>query len=252
MTIAPTSGRKMTSVSQEPVGHRLPPQDHEVRAGHGDQPEGDAQRVVLDAAGLDPGQAAAAPAGERADAVDDAVDDVSRSNQAIAAASRPPMTTNSRWLMSSNHHLLADARYRKCSRLRERARRASAGRRARSGPSSTPNRRHAASMPATRHGDADQRSGCRRCRRARTPPRGGPGAPRRARRSGAASRASRPSPSTPNSGPSGGPGQVRTTPRMTDGIARSHSGTVIDPRRLVDLRLDRLVDPALAPERHAR
>ena len=35
-----------------------------------------------------------------------------RSNHHRACASRPPMTMNSRWLSSSNHHLLSDARYR--------------------------------------------------------------------------------------------------------------------------------------------
>ena len=40
-------------------------------------------------------------------------------------------------------------------------------------------------------------------------------------------------------------------PSKTDGIASSKSGTVITARRLVDLRLDVRVDPALAPERQA-
>ncbi len=34
----------------------------------------------------------------------------SRSNHQMAAAIRPPMTMNSRWFSSSNHHLLSEAR----------------------------------------------------------------------------------------------------------------------------------------------
>ena len=91
--------------------HGRPPtgRDDEVRAGHDDQPDRDAQRVVLDAPGLDAAQAArrrrrvSVP-----DAVDRAVDDV-RVEPPQRRATRPPITMNSRWLRSSNHHLLSDA-----------------------------------------------------------------------------------------------------------------------------------------------
>ena len=50
--------------------------DHEMKYdGHDDQPGGDAQRVVLDAPGLDLADLAAGALGQRADAVDRAVDD---------------------------------------------------------------------------------------------------------------------------------------------------------------------------------
>ena len=56
---------------------------------------------------------------------------------------------------------------------------------------------------------------------------------------------------SPNSGPSGGPGHVRTTPSTTDGIARSHSGTVMTGGDSWIFGSTVLVDPALAPERQA-
>ena len=60
-TSAPTSGRKVTTerIGRPSIAYR--PSDHEVRADHHDQAERDAQRVVLDATGLDPGEPAAAP-----------------------------------------------------------------------------------------------------------------------------------------------------------------------------------------------
>ena len=48
----------------------------EVRAGHHDQAEGDAERVVLDPAGLDLAQAATRLEGRPAERVDRAVDDL--------------------------------------------------------------------------------------------------------------------------------------------------------------------------------
>ena len=112
-TIAPTSGRNVMSVR---IGRRRCPssaaRQHEVRAGHHDQPDGDAQRVVLDAAGLDPAQAAARRRRSTRPMPLTVPSTTSRSNHHRAAATRPPMTMNSRWLRSSNHHLLSEARYR--------------------------------------------------------------------------------------------------------------------------------------------
>ena len=87
----PTSGRNVTSerigrLARSMLSARA---SEEVRAGHHEQAEGDAQRVVLDAPGLD--LAELAPRGRRAaaDAVDRAVDD-----RAVeppqAFATRPP------------------------------------------------------------------------------------------------------------------------------------------------------------------
>ena len=63
-TSAPTSGRNVMTLTGSGSRRRssspsLPGRDEEVRAGHHDQPDRDAQRVVLDPAGLDPAQAAA-------------------------------------------------------------------------------------------------------------------------------------------------------------------------------------------------
>ena len=56
--------------------HRQRHRQHEVRAGHDDQADRDAERVVLDAAGLDPAQAAPGRDRAAADGVDGAVDDL--------------------------------------------------------------------------------------------------------------------------------------------------------------------------------
>ena len=67
------SGRNVTSGARG-RSSRLA-HDHQERARHHEQPDRDAQRVVLDATGLDPPQPAARAAGQQADAVDGAVDD---------------------------------------------------------------------------------------------------------------------------------------------------------------------------------
>ena len=74
MMTAPTSGRKTTAVSS-PMD-RLPPQDQEVRAGHGDQPERDARARSSGRARSGRGRGRRRSGGHRADAVDDPVDDV--------------------------------------------------------------------------------------------------------------------------------------------------------------------------------
>ena len=72
-----------------------------------------------------------------------------RSNHHRNAATRPPITMKSRWLSSSNHHLFSEARYRNGTRaLRAVTRSGSGG--SRIGPISTPNRRQ-------RDRDADRR-----------------------------------------------------------------------------------------------
>ena len=76
------------------------------------QADGDAQRVVLDAAGLDLAQPASDLEDRRPDPFT-VPSMIGRSNHHAAAATRPPNRTNSRSLSSSNHHLLSDARYRK-------------------------------------------------------------------------------------------------------------------------------------------
>ena len=76
-TSAPARGVKVIRLR---IGrrHRLAPptgRDQEVADGHRDQPEGDAEGVVLDAPRLDAAEPQAGPASDGADAVDRAVDD---------------------------------------------------------------------------------------------------------------------------------------------------------------------------------
>ena len=75
--IAPSSGRKMMI---DRIGMRrrsiVSGRQQQVRAGHHDQPDGDAQGVVLDPAGLDLAQPAAGVDGRRPDGVDGAIDDL--------------------------------------------------------------------------------------------------------------------------------------------------------------------------------
>src|SRR5262245_13520119 len=75
-TIAPTSGRNVTIVriGRSEIDTSAARQEEE-RAGHHDQPDRDAQRVVLDAPGLDLADLAAGPDRDRGEAVDRAVDD---------------------------------------------------------------------------------------------------------------------------------------------------------------------------------
>ena len=89
MTIAPTSGVKM--ISAQPAGDSTDRSSAyrltitEVGAGHDDQPDGDAERVVLDPAGLDPAETAAEADEDRADLVDGPVDD-----RPVEPPGRPP------------------------------------------------------------------------------------------------------------------------------------------------------------------
>ena len=82
----------------------------EERPGHDDEPHGDAQRVVLDPAGLDQAEAAAGLDRRRVPSEFTVPSTTSRSNHHMAYATLPPMTMNRKWLSSSNHHLLSDAR----------------------------------------------------------------------------------------------------------------------------------------------
>ena len=167
----------------------------------------------------------------------------SRSNHHRASAIRPPMTMNSRWLRSSNHHLLSDARYRNgtravSSRTRSGSGRQLAGRRARRRTGATRRRRR---RPRRRRWRGSAR---RRCRTAGTRPRAWPSSCLGLLEDRlAASRLD------PAARPSGRP--EAAMPRKTDGIASRMSGIVMTARRLVDLVPDRLRPAELAPEREA-
>ena len=243
ITTAPRSGRKVTSrrSGAPPMVIAAAPRS-QVRAGHDDQPDRDAQGVVLHPAGLDPAQPAArVPASTRPTPLT-APSMIVRSNHHRNAATRPPIRMNSRSLSSSNHHLLSEARYR--NGHAGVAFVTALGPRPAAAPRKTPNRRHARDEADRGHGDAGEDQPRRRCRTAGTPRRGAPedllglrehrlqplreAVPR--------AEAARP---------------AGAMPRKTDGIASRISGTVIGQRRLVDLRLHVRVHAGLAVERLA-
>ena len=93
-------------------GSSSAPHDHEEGAGHHEQPDRDAEGVVLDAARLDPPQPAARVPDEAPDAVHGAVDDRPVEPPQERRRSGRRCRMNSRSLRSSNHHLLREARYR--------------------------------------------------------------------------------------------------------------------------------------------
>ncbi len=72
--------------------------------------EGDAQGVVLDAPGLDLAQVACRRPGSTSPTPLTVPSMTARRTTTAPLASRPPMRTKSRWLRSSNHHLLNEAR----------------------------------------------------------------------------------------------------------------------------------------------
>ena len=237
------SGRKMTSDRSGMLGdvHRQRPARIEVRAGHHDQPDGDAQRVVLDAAGLDLAQLAA---GVRRSArpMPLTVPSMTFTVEPPQARRRSARrcTMNSRWLRSSNHHLLSDARYRNGTpggHARGRAR--------------------AAGQP--HRADVDAEAAARRARRRRR---------RRPRSRGSARRRCRTAGTRPPRWPSSSSASWNTgsshwwigsSPRrQAEQQAQEHrrdgeqdQRDRHDPRRLVDLGPTALRAAALAPERQA-
>ena len=95
-------------------GHRAT--SHRYDADHDDEPDGDARGR---SSGRGPVWMRRRPRPEAMVSRPTALtvpSTISRSNHHRAPAILPPMTMNRRWLSSSNHHLLSDARYRNGTR----------------------------------------------------------------------------------------------------------------------------------------
>ena len=171
-----------------------------------------------------------------------------RSNHHRNAAIRPPITMNSRWFRSSNHHLFSDARYRNGTRavsapdpLGVRAHRIA--------PRLTPNRRQAASMPITAT--------------ATLAPIRAPSMPKSWNsasvwRSSSSALVRTPARARLRGGPARSEAQQRSERRARQGEDEAEQDrrdgqeperSRHDRRRFVDVRLDGRIDPALAPER---